>query len=80
MFISYLLFSISLFFVTIHAQNNNNINKLQQSVISMKTSKFRLFFFLFSFIDIAEHEPSDSVATDSDNPSWQKTTERILIR
>lgn len=53
-------------FVVINAQNNNNnnINKVQQSAINIR---------------VAEYEPRNNIANDSDNQSWQ-TTERTLIR
>lgn len=82
MFIRCLVFSISLFFVIINAQNNNNINKVQRSAISMNTNNSIMSLFLFSFVDIpvAEYESSNNIANDSDNQSWQTTTERTLIR
>ncbi len=46
--------------------------------IQQKFNSFMLI--LFSFIDIAEHEPSDINIIDSDHQSWQTTTERTLIR
>ncbi len=86
MFIRCLVFSISLFFVIINAQNNNNnnnnINKVKRSAISMNTNNSIMSLFLFSFVDIpvAEYESSNNIANDSDNQSWQTTTERTLIR
>ncbi len=83
MFIRCLVFSISLVFIIINAQNNNNnINKVQRSAISMNTNNSIMSLFLFSFVDIpvAEYESSNNIANDSDNQSWQTTTERTLIR
>ncbi len=57
---------------------------MPQSGISMYTRKKKFDFVRpwISFIDInvAEHEPSNTIAKDSDSQSWQTATERTLIR
>jgi len=78
MFTRCLIFSISVLFVFINAQNNNNINKVQRSAIRMNTDNSIMSLFLFSFIDIPVTE--NNIATDSDNQSWPIATERTLIR
>ncbi|CAF4052319.1 unnamed protein product [Rotaria magnacalcarata] len=61
-----LTFSLNLLFVLINAQNDSNVNSLQQSRI---------------YINVAEHEPnSNGISIDSHEESWQTTTERTLIR
>jgi len=65
MIIYWLTLSISLLFVIINGQNNNDVNNVQQSSIN---------------IAVTEHELSDIIANDSDDQSWQTTTERTLIR
>jgi len=65
MFERLLIFTISLFFVIINAQNNNEFHKVLPSGIN---------------VQISEHEQNNILTNDSDDQSWQTTTERTLIR
>ncbi|CAF0792654.1 unnamed protein product [Rotaria sp. Silwood1] len=66
MFLFGLIFSTSLLFTLINAENHTDVNNVQQSVIN---------------IAVAEHEPNNNILTnDSPDQSTQTTTEKILIR
>ena len=77
MFIHWLTYTIGFLFVFINAQKN-----AQQSSISNNTKIDCFIMLIFFFLEVAvhEHQANNVIANDSDDQSWQTTTERTLIR
>ena len=86
MFRCYLLVSILLPIILLNAQKNNEIRSDSSAGISTSfgnktrvVDSIRKFFF-FVDVHVVEHQPSNSIANDSDIRPSSNSTEKTLIR
>lgn len=85
MFLYGFIFSCDLLLILIHAQNANNINNAQRSIISNWKSVYFVPFFnsVLGILDINvnEHElKSKNLVDSSHEETWKTSTEKTLIR